>query len=51
MKLKKWVAGLGVILVAALGGLSLAQADAHAVGPGAVVKSTGAGDGNHGIWP
>jgi|GEM_PF-7063715 len=51
MKLRKWIAGVGIVLVATLGAIGMTQSNADALGPGAVAKTVDPGGGDHGIWP
>ncbi|HIT74869.1 MAG TPA: hypothetical protein IAA98_04725 [Candidatus Avipropionibacterium avicola] len=52
MSLKKTLAGFAVALVAMLGGIGFAQADANAIPPASQpASSVDTGGGDHGIWP
>lgn len=52
MSLKKTLAGLAITLVAVLGGIGFAQADANAIPPtGTPSASFDGGGGDHGVWP
>lgn len=52
MTLKKLIAALGVVLITALGGISLSQSATQAIpAPNMAPASHDPGDGDNGIWP
>lgn len=51
MKMRKWIAGIGIVLVATLGAIGMTHNNLDSLGPGAVTKTVDPGDGDHGIWP